>query len=502
MQFNDAIQILDLVDSGVIMLDSKQRIVFWNQFVTDTSLISFENIEGKFWLDVFPSMLDTRVNKAVDKAVNFNFPSILSYKLLKQQFPFYKKSLATRPPYLIIQSIIVKPLMVDNENQGCIIYINDVSAASKREEELNRQSIELQKNYERYTEVRTQFEQVFDNTHNSIIVFNLGGEIVNANIAACDLFQYCSDNLIGGDIGEILPRLKELYYNPEHKQYQYSEETYQEFDQTVLTPSETHLAVSVSQIGDDADNREFFVFITDVTERKLAQTSLMNANAELEEFAYRTSHDLRSPIVSSLGLLQIAEKSLNSNNSAKALECLDHAENSLRKLEVLIQDILKLTEMKNAEEAAHDVCIQECLDRALEDLCQLESFDKITKHVDLQNVGKISLKPSRFIMIIENLLSNAIKYYDPQEKQPRIDIKATIEDGLFKLRISDNGLGIPEDQKHKLFTMFNRFHPKVAFGSGLGLYLIKKSAAVLGGDIEYIDQNKGACFQLVIPQSK
>ena len=88
-------------------------------------------------------MEDTRIDKAIQKAVHLSFPSILSYKLLKDQFPLYKKSLATKPPYLIIQSIIIKPVIEDSINKGCIIYINDVSATAKREQDLNQQSKEL-----------------------------------------------------------------------------------------------------------------------------------------------------------------------------------------------------------------------------------------------------------------------------------------------------------------------------------------------------------------------
>lgn len=500
MHFDDAIQILDLVDSGVIMLDNKQRIVFWNQFVTDTSLISFSNIESKYWLDVFPSLLDSRVHKAIDKAVNLNFPSILSYKLLKQQFPLYKKSLATRPPYLIIQSIIIKPLFADNKNQGCIIYINDVSAASKREEELNRQSIELQQNYDRYTQVKTQFEQVFHNAHNSIVVFKPNGEIINANLAASHLFKHLSGSLVGSNIGVILPKLQSLYFNEDTCEYEYHEDKYEEFNEKIFTPEEKHLSVSISQINDDANNKELFVYITDITAGENAQQSLLDANSELEEFAYRTSHDLRSPIVSSLGLLKIAQKCLDSNQTQKAKESLEYAENSLHKLEVLIKDILRLTEMKNAHEAEQDVRVSECIEQAIGDLRQMENFDKVEIKVQLNGVESARVKHSRFIMIIENLLSNSIKYQDLNEKNSLIQVDANLENGMFSLRVSDNGLGIPKEQQHKLFTMFNRFHPKIAFGSGLGLYLIKKSAHVLGGEIKYIEQKKGACFELSIPQ--
>ena len=502
MQHEDALQILDLVESGVIMLDCEQKLVFWNRFVSDTSLIPFETVKDKHWLKVFPDLSNSRIQKAIDKAVNFNFPSILSYKLLKTQFPLYKKSLATKPPYVIVQSIIVKPLMEKNSNKGCIIYINDVSAASNREKELNQQSIELQNTILRYQNVKSQLEQIFDRTHNGIIVFDIQGNVVNVNQAAILLFERDRSQLINTDIAQLIPKLKTLYYDEDRKAYQYLSGINHEFDQEITFSSQKYLSVSVSQIGENQEDGDFFVFISDITERKLAEKKLRSVNVELEEFAYRTSHDLRSPIVSSLGLAKVAKRCIDEGNHGKAVQCLSHMEKSLSKLEVLIQDILQLTEMENAEEPEQLVDIRSIVNQAYEGVCQLEGFERIDRQLLLEEAGSIRVKLSRFRMILENLISNAIKYQDPNTPQPYIKIETQLSDSHFLLNISDNGLGIPKDQQHKLFEMFNRFHPKVAFGSGLGLYLIKKSAFVLGGDIKYLDQGKGACFQLSIPKSQ
>ncbi|MEC7575772.1 MAG: ATP-binding protein, partial [Pseudomonadota bacterium] len=67
------------------------------------------------------------------------------------------------------------------------------------------------------------------------------------------------------------------------------------------------------------------------------------------------------------------------------------------------------------------------------------------------------------------------------------------------LRVEDNGLGVPEENQNQLFTMFKRFHPKVSFGSGLGLYMMKKSADILGGEISFEPLKKGSAFILKVP---
>ena len=79
----------------------------------------------------------------------------------------------------------------------------------------------------------------------------------------------------------------------------------------------------------------------------------------------------------------------------------------------------------------------------------------------------------------------------------RISTEKNGNDIVFS--VEDNGLGIPEEREKEIFSMFKRFHPKVSFGSGLGLYMMKKSADVLGGQIEYEKSELGTKFKLLIP---
>lgn len=233
---------------------------------------------------------------------------------------------------------------------------------------------------------------------------------------------------------------------------------------------------------------------------QLAYKKLTETNTELEEFAYRTSHDLRSPIISSIRLLDMTEKSINKNEVDKATSCLSHAKNSLQKLETLIKDILVLTEAKNKEEPSQNIEIGLLVTTALKKMEHMENFENINIDTIFQHKTSIHAKESRVNMILENLISNAIKYHNPEEDNPYIKISTMNHNNQFILEVKDNGLGIPKNQQDKLFTMFKRFHPKIAFGSGLGLYLMKKSADVLNGEISFKDNGDGSAFTLSIPQ--
>jgi len=237
--------------------------------------------------------------------------------------------------------------------------------------------------------------------------------------------------------------------------------------------------------------------ILDVTERKKAREELLEANTELEEFAYRTSHDLRSPLVSALSLMRVIKLSLEQDDTQQAMEGIGHVETAMRKLELLVRDILTITKAKNAEQTLQNVNIGAVIDESLEKLSHMDHFERleIIKKIDFHDT--LVLQEDRLRLIIENLISNAVKYQDETKDKSFIEISAYRRDNAFVLQVLDNGLGIPEDKTKDLFTMFKRFHPKVSFGSGLGLYMMKKSADILGGEMEFENPGEGTIFRFV-----
>lgn len=238
-------------------------------------------------------------------------------------------------------------------------------------------------------------------------------------------------------------------------------------------------------------------FVEKLVRQRTSELKL--ANEELEEFAYRTSHDLRSPIVSSVQLLSLASDAIASNNTKMANHSISHAKRSLAKLDDLISDILILTQIgsENEEEVLLD--IEATIDEAISKLDHADGFErlKIRKYISLED--KVLIKPSRFKLILENLISNAAKYQDPNTENPMVEIICYKAGGNLYLEVSDNGLGIAPEYRDQMFEMFKRFHPKVASGSGLGLHLMRKSAGILNGNISYQALEKGSLFRLIVP---
>ena len=267
-------------------------------------------------------------------------------------------------------------------------------------------------------------------------------------------------------------------------------------------PEDTVFPVEITMIHRDKTDKmpeHFVTFVKDISKRKKAEEALLQSNAELEEFAYRVSHDLRAPLSSSIRLADHTVKAINEGKIGVATDSLHHIKTSLARLEVLLCDILTLTKTKNEEEEDQLINVTDIINHALNNFMHMENFDRLEIIKDIDHDEPILSKKSRITLIIENLISNAIKYQDVSEETPfiKISFHKSLKGYIFE--VMDNGLGIPKDQQANMFKMFKRFHAKTSFGTGLGLYMIKKSTDILNGKIEYTPHLEGSKFKVTLP---
>jgi signal transduction histidine kinase len=245
-----------------------------------------------------------------------------------------------------------------------------------------------------------------------------------------------------------------------------------------------------------------FIFRPMVKEIIKRREELETANQELREFSYRISHDLKAPITSSFGISKIARSSIEKGNKEEALQALDHIQSSMKRLQALIGDVLNLTRMRvNNAPSMTKFSIENVLMDVLANLSDMinDNNVQIKNNINLSEpiiMEKIYLQQS-----LENLISNAIKYHDPDKEEPYVEISADLKDNNYIFSVRDNGLGIPKDSQANIFGMFQRFHPKKSFGSGLGLYLVKQNIQRLGGIIKYNPLNAGSEFIIKIPKT-
>lgn len=226
-----------------------------------------------------------------------------------------------------------------------------------------------------------------------------------------------------------------------------------------------------------------------ISRERLSQINkqLLVTNRELDRFVYSVSHDLTAPLKSVKGLINIIrlEKEVD-----QLPEYIDMIEKSVVKLEDFISEVLDYSRSNRKDIQAEAVNVEFLIKEILDNYRFMDSFDKLYIHTDLQ-VSQI--KTDRFLLklIMNNLISNAIKYQrSPNEVPPEVSIVTHWINGATEVRVKDNGRGIKQEAKEKLFTMFFRGDSTV-YGSGLGLYIAKASAERINATID-VDSTYGA----------
>jgi len=228
------------------------------------------------------------------------------------------------------------------------------------------------------------------------------------------------------------------------------------------------------------------------------QSQLETTNRELVEFNFRMSHDLRSPIASCRGLIDIAQEAVHDKDEDLIKELVNRMQAALYKADVLIEDIINVTRTKAVRVEPEVIALRSLVNNTLQGLDTMDGFNDVQFDINIPESCAVCVKKFYLQQILENLLSNAIKYSQRADTQrsPAIQVHFHSAGKMCRLSVDDNGLGIPADLAHKTFGMFMRFHPSIAQGSGLGLYLCAQNANALGGKLLYEMQSPGSRFVL------
>ncbi len=223
--------------------------------------------------------------------------------------------------------------------------------------------------------------------------------------------------------------------------------------------------------------------------------NLSKTNKELDHFVHSASHDLRSPITSLKGMIQVIK--LESDRD-KINQYLDLMDNSLMKQDQFISDIIDYSKNKRKELVIEAVNLSKMTDGILDQLhytIDAGTID-IRKQLEIDTVYTDSL---RLKIVLNNLLSNAVKYSDENKDNKYILIKSHVSQGFCVIAVEDNGIGIKEENLNRIFEMF--FVANANKGSGLGLYIVKEAVENLKGTISVVSEiNKGSTFTIKIPQ--
>lgn len=225
-------------------------------------------------------------------------------------------------------------------------------------------------------------------------------------------------------------------------------------------------------------------------------SELEKTNDELNRFIYSISHELRAPLVSVMGIINLVklEQHPDANNEYWSL-----VETCANKLDYYIQKTLQY--YKNAKDNSPIAKIDF---RALvDDLIEIYSLsDRDTKfNIDINQNVDFYGDAFRIEVILGNLISNAIKYQKEGSADKQVDVHIFVDEMCAEISIKDNGMGILKDHIEKIFTQF--FKGKTHHGSGLGLFIAKEALTKINGKISVVSvYEEGSVFKINIPNGK
>jgi len=342
----------------------------------------------------------------------------------------------------------------------------------------------------------TLFSQLFENVPMAVVMLDEGGKVHQVNSGFEAMFGYMMDELRGKNLNDFIV--------PEELRNE-------GIDLNNLITS--HKVVSLETIRRHKNGRLVNVILygvpvmlenqtiniygvyVDITDRKKVEEELKIRNAELDNFVYKVSHDLRAPLSSILGLVNLARLPGNTDNP---MDYIDIIGGKVEHLDHFIGDVLSHSKNLKMEVTISRVDFQQVIERTFNDLNYLQGASEMSRNIRIDGIDFYS-DPWRISEIFRNLVSNAIKYRQMEGVKSEINIKIHVDHMRAEIGFSDNGIGIDDANLSKIFEMFYRATEQ-SDGSGIGLYIVKNAIDKLGGQISVTSrQGHGTRFNIVLP---
>lgn len=252
----------------------------------------------------------------------------------------------------------------------------------------------------------------------------------------------------------------------------------------------------------------FAAVTRDLTERKRREEELESAVAqrtadlkkavlELRSFSYMLSHDLRAPLRALEGLSHFLMERLQERVDAESRAMLERMSEAACRLDRMIQDLLAYTGLAGRPGGMAPVD----LDRVLTYVRGLYPALQGARIEVRRPLGRVLGQESLLTLAVSHLLDNAVKFV-PRERVPEVRVWSERGGGRLRLLIQDNGPGIPQDLRERIFEPFQRLESgSLREGTGIGLAIVRKSVAQMGGATRVESCEKGSLFAIELPEA-
>lgn len=346
-----------------------------------------------------------------------------------------------------------------------------------------------------------QWQTTFDAIGDGVAVLDGNGRVLRCNAAWVRIVGTPADQLIGqrcedllrglstGDNGSRLPRMLRS----------------QRRDRMDAAFGNRWFHIVVDPVsGDEGQQAGAVLVMSDITERKRAQTEierraaeLARSNAELEQFAQVTSHDLQEPLRMVASYTQLLASRYGGKLDADADEFIGYAVDGVMRMQRLIRDVLDYSRLGTKGFQLKPTDCGVVLVRAITGL--EATITETGAQLTFDPLPVAMADETQLLQLFQNLIGNAIKFHSDQP--PRVHVSTTTGGNTCTISVRDNGIGIDPQDAERIFVIFQRLHGPTDYpGSGIGLATCKKIVERHGGRIWVESQaGAGSTFHFTLP---
>jgi PAS domain S-box-containing protein len=247
---------------------------------------------------------------------------------------------------------------------------------------------------------------------------------------------------------------------------------------------------------------QYLAIRTDISDRKEDEIrlkklteDLLRSNRDLEQFAYVASHDLQEPLRMVASFTQLLEKRYGEKLDDKAKEYIGYAVDGSKRMQALIDDLLRFSRIGRKDIEAKQVDLNKVLDRITADLKLL--IKENDARIEYKSLPVVLADESQMTHLFQNFITNAIKF---KRGNPTVKIEHRQNNDEHQFTVSDNGIGIEKKYLDRIFVIFQRLHTREEFeGTGIGLAVCKKIIENYGGNISVESEvNEGTTFRFTL----
>lgn len=374
-------------------------------------------------------------------------------------------------------------------------HFRDISERKKHE----RTIIELQQ----------RLEGIIDSAMDAIITTDEHQHILIFNKAAEQMFGYSAQEIIRHPLSQLIPGRFHTAHTAHVKDFSNSGKSNRKMGSNMpvfginAQGEEFPIEASISQVEVGAQ-KYFTVIMRDITLRlhreqqaEELNKELIRQNEQLQQFGYITSHNLRSPVASLLGLVEVFDEQELINKMH--VQALHRIRVTAEKMDEILQDLNQILEYQKSLNAQREWVALEDILHSVQILLAVPIQNSAAEITTAFAVKQIYTVKSYLQSIFHNLISNAIKYKAP-DRIPKIHIHSTLQNENILITFTDNGLGINmEKNQGKIFGLYKRFHHHIE-GKGIGLYLVKTQVEALNGQVDVESKmSEGTTFIISLP---